>query len=86
MGIYIVASLVECAVTPRSFFLEFIALMLYLVLSFICLTNYGNWVHRIKPFSKLNRKWEMLIRVVLFCIFFTYGFELEQYIRTTILG
>ena len=86
LGIYIVGMAVECAVTPVSFFLELLALMLYIVLAFVCLTNYGNWLHRIWPFSKINKRWEMLIRFTLFCIVFNYGYELEKYVRLVMLG
>ena len=86
VGIYIPTTAVECAATPISFFLELTALMLYLVLSFVCLTNYGNWVHRIWPFSKLNEKWEMLIRFAFFLVAFNYGYDLEQYVKITMLG
>lgn len=85
-GIYIVAMAVECAVTPVSFLLELVALMLYIVLAFVCLTNYGDWLHRIWPLSKLNEKWEMLIRFALFCVVFTYGNKLEKYVRIVMLG
>lgn len=86
MAIYIVGMAVECAVTPQSFLLELAALMLYIVIAFVCLTNYGDWVHRIWPFSKLSRKWDMLIRFFLFCIAFNYGYDLEKYVRIVMLG
>lgn len=86
MGIYIPATAVECAATPVSFFLELAALMLYLVLSFVCLTNYGDWVHRMWPFSRLNEKWEMLIRFAFFLVAFNYGYDLEKYVKITMLG
>lgn len=85
MAIYIVGMAVECAVTPQSFLLELAALMLYIVIAFVCLTNYGDWVHRIWPFSKLSRKWVMLIRFFLFCIAFNYGYDLEKYVRIVML-
>lgn len=85
-GIYIIAMAVECAVTPVSFLLELVALMLYIVLAFVCLTNYGDWLHRVWPLSKINKRWEMLIRFTLFCIVFYYGYELEKYVWIVMLG
>lgn len=86
MGIYMVGSIAECAKTPIAFVLEFIAVMVYLVLSFVFLTNYGDWIHRIWPFSRIKRKWEMFVRVTLFIAAFYYGYTLEMYVRVTMLG
>ena len=86
MAIYMVEMVRECAVTPQSFFLELTALMLYAVLAFVCLTNYGDWVHRMWLLSKISAKWEMLIRFLLFCLTFYSGYELETYVRIVLLG
>lgn len=86
MVIYILGSLIECLKTPASFFLELIALSLYIILAFIIATDYGKWTFRIWPVSRFNKYLKIFIRIVLFMVIFYYGFTLEEYVRYTILG
>ncbi|MCI9078140.1 MAG: serine/threonine protein kinase [Lachnospiraceae bacterium] len=86
MSIYIFASLKECSKTPASFFLEFMALFLYIIFAFIIVTDYGNWTYRLWPVSRFNKSLKIFIRIILFIFIFYYGATLEEYVRYTMLG
>lgn len=86
MGIYTVACPIEYAKTVESFFLELLAIIIFVWGTFFIASNFGRWDRRWVPFSKMPKEVTIIIRIIVSFIVFYQGVSLENYVRYTMLG
>lgn len=86
MLFYTVLSLTECAKTLQAFVLEAIAVILYIWMSAFEVANYRSWDQKIWPIKKFPREIRIAVRIVIFMFLFYFGFQLEDYVKYTMLG
>lgn len=85
-GIYVVGSLAECGKSWQAWILEIIALLIYVVGTFLVAANFGRWDRRLKPFANMSGKAAITIRVIVSFLTLYFGMLLENYVRYTMLG
>ncbi len=85
MGIYSVASIIECAVTPLSMVLEIIAIFLYVWLAVFLSMNIFGWMKKMPVIRKFDQTGRVILGIILWCFLIYIGYGLEQYIRVDML-
>lgn len=71
--------------TIQTFFLECIALFLYIIAPFLIGSNWGRWDRKWKPFSGMPKPLAVGFRVTIALLSMYWGFELQDYIKYTLL-
>ncbi len=85
MGIYSVASIVECSVTPLAAILELAAVSMYIWLTVFLPLNFLDWMHKVPIVRKLEKTGRIVLGVILWVFLFYSGYALEQYVRVDML-
>lgn len=85
MALSIVVFISDYGTTVPAFFLESVALSMYIVAPFLIGSNFGRWDRRWKPFSGMPKPLTVIIRIFACVLFFMLGTELESYVKYTLL-
>lgn len=84
--LYMAGMLGECSGNIQAFFLEGISLILYLVIPFLLLSDFGRWSKNIKLFSGISSDLLIAIRIDISIVSLYCGILVENYARYTIMG
>lgn len=84
--LFTVVPFTDCGMNLKAWFLDGLAVILYVWLPFFLLSNFGRWDRRIKPFSRMPKEITVAIRIVASMMLFYYGVLLENYVRYVLLG
>lgn len=76
----------EYTVSVETFFLEFLALFLYVWMATLVVANVADWDRKLFPFYKFPRPLCIAIRVVLWLLLFYWGMKVEDYVKYELLG
>lgn len=88
-GFLLIASVVSisgCAKSFSALLLETIAVLIYVWLGLFEVANYRSWDRKIWPMKKFPKELRIAIRIALWMLILYYGFELEEYVKYTMLG
>lgn len=76
----------EFGLTAKSFFLELIAVVLYIWVATLLAANIFGWDRKLWPFRLLPKAAAIVMRIFVWLFVFWAGVSLEEYVKVTILG